>query len=487
MKPSPTFLKKSNAFYLSYLNKKSYFFYFLFLFGSFSILFFTSFYHLPVNQKQATFNPPVQFGEWESMGLGVNAIVYALAPDRYGNLYVGGNFTEAGGEDNVRIAKWKAEGGYWANNSTATGFNSLVRALVVDQNDQLFATGWFQHFGIAGEDFNYIASTSLLGPFWHGLGSGLSNHGKFLTTDVFGQTYVSGHFGAVDGEPNHGLAKWDGESWSDVGQPMWHSITAMTTDATGVFYAAGSFSATSSPSPAIVSWNGLVWDTLGVPDHLVNDIAIDTAGNVVVIGSFSSIDNVYAYHMARWDGVSWQGIHLPTYHSPRVIEIDGDNNIFVGGSVPNSDGYYDGFVLMWDGLSWKRVGEILSFSPEDIAIDTFGHLYIGGQFSEHNHIAKLNKQVEPFPPYRALTPVATTVPFSKVDLKVYPNPVNSILHIKGEAGIRLDVILFDVQGKEVLSFANIEDALDISSLSSGVYFVHLKQKSRHKVVKIFVK
>ena len=74
---------------------------------------------------------------------------------------------------------------------------------------------------------------------------------------------------------------------------------------------------------------------------------------------------------------------------------------------------------------------------------------------------------------------------SKVSYEVYPNPVENVLRIKGDASA---VKVYSVVGKEVLS-RNLSNAksVNVSELSHGVYFINLYKDGQFVTTKKFVK
>jgi len=74
------------------------------------------------------------------------------------------------------------------------------------------------------------------------------------------------------------------------------------------------------------------------------------------------------------------------------------------------------------------------------------------------------------------------------DVYVYPNPANSILNFEFKNDIQLSgVSINDISGKEVYRSSNVvNNSIDVSHLSSGVYFVTLKSDT-NSVVKKFIK
>ena len=79
---------------------------------------------------------------WEAVGTGVNGRVRAFATDNQGNLYVGGEFTEAGGVSVNYIAKW--DGSNWSK--LGEGTDNYVLSLE-HSNNNLYVGGSFKFVG----------------------------------------------------------------------------------------------------------------------------------------------------------------------------------------------------------------------------------------------------------------------------------------------------------------------------------------------------
>lgn len=67
---------------------------------------------------------------------------------------------------------------------------------------------------------------------------------------------------------------------------------------------------------------------------------------------------------------------------------------------------------------------------------------------------------------------------------VYPNPANDKLYVKQNEFSNATVIIYDLQGKEVLSKKMISNSIDISALSKGIYLVKLSNSEQMVVDKI---
>ncbi|MEJ2720343.1 MAG: hypothetical protein P8181_04285 [bacterium] len=143
---------------------------------------------------------------------GTDDWVFALAADG-GVVYVGGDFTQAGGRTVNRIARW--DGGSWGG--MGGGVNGNVNAIAVG-TDGVYVGGNFTSTG--GGSANYIAKWN--GSSWSALGLGLD--GIVNTIAASGNDiYVGGSFTTAGGISANGIAKWDGNGWSALGRllPPW--------------------------------------------------------------------------------------------------------------------------------------------------------------------------------------------------------------------------------------------------------------------------
>ena len=152
---------------------------------------------------------------WNALGTGLNGCVTALTIDGSGNLYVGGNFTTAGGVAAHNIAKW--DGSSWS--TFGNGLNNQVTAFAFDGSGNLYVGGWFDSAG--GVPANNIAKWN--GSTWSALGTGMGGNAVntvfALAFDGSGNLYAGGSFLIAGGVIANGIAKWDGSTWSALGSP----------------------------------------------------------------------------------------------------------------------------------------------------------------------------------------------------------------------------------------------------------------------------
>jgi hypothetical protein len=275
---------------------------------------------------------------WLALGAGITGgpsdgpKVHALAVDSIGNLYAGGEFDTAGGIGANGLARWN--GSSWSALGTSLGgcfYRCVVYALAADGMGNLYVGGDFDTAG--GIEVNLIARWN--GTTWSALGSGLSGYPWALVTDRVGNLYAGGHFGTAGGITVNNAAKWDGSAWSPLGIGVGRyaeSVVDLVFDTAGNLYATGDFTLAGGASAnRIARWDGAAWSRLGsglggqYPSG--SDLAQDAAGNLYVAGGFAtSGDHVSAY-VARWtaaDGV--RGVTTGSYtfyatNMPVVIEV----------------------------------------------------------------------------------------------------------------------------------------------------------------------
>ncbi|WP_298238011.1 T9SS type A sorting domain-containing protein [uncultured Algibacter sp.] len=73
------------------------------------------------------------------------------------------------------------------------------------------------------------------------------------------------------------------------------------------------------------------------------------------------------------------------------------------------------------------------------------------------------------------------------EVSIYPNPVTSILNIKGLKGDNYNMDIYDLSGKKIKAILDIESKVDLSALSDGFYMIRLYSQSNAKTYKIMKK
>jgi hypothetical protein len=257
---------------------------------------------------------------WTSMsvtiGPGYTGVARAFAADASSGahaLYVGGSFNYAGGILAANIARFDPHTSQWS--ALSGGADGDVDALAMFDDGTgpaLYAAGAFNNVG--GVTAHRIARWN--GSGWSTLGSGLDNITVALAVfdDGTGSAlYAGGTFATAGGVPASHVARWNGSTWSPVGGGLANGVVlalAVHDDGSGpALYAAGGFSSSGGIATRSISrWDGHSWTPLG---NGLNGIAHALAPfndghgggpSLFVGGEFTSAGANPSSHLAAWRG-----------------------------------------------------------------------------------------------------------------------------------------------------------------------------------------
>jgi hypothetical protein len=351
---------------------------------------------------------------WSSLGVntangvtggGFLTYVYALAvfdedgsgPNRPA-LFVGGNFSTAGGQSAPRVARWN--GSSWSSlQGDFSAWFTEVRALAVFDEDglgpnrpSLFVGGRKTTFG--GFDSPGVArwtgsAANALFPPQTGFG-GPSVY-ALAVFDEDGETgsnrpslFAGGQFSSLSpgGPTMNSIARYNGSSWSSlgtgaasgVGNTVW-ALTVWDEDESGpglpALFVGGSFlTAGSQSANNIARWNGSSWSSVGIAsanglDNTVNALAaFDEDGGgprpraLFVGGGFTTAGGQPASRIARWNGSSWSSLGTGSANGVSssvsaltAFDEDGDGPslpaLFVGGGFTTAGGIPSNNIAKW--------------------------------------------------------------------------------------------------------------------------------------------
>ena len=231
-------------------------------------------------------------GTYSALGTGMNNVVRALVVDATGNIWVGGDFTSAGGTALGGLAYW--DGSAWQDPSNYTG-GGTVYALAVDGQNNVYIGGDFLNFDGVGntDDICYWDGSA-----FQAMGTGVSGGTtvRAIAVDLNDNVYVGGDFTAMGGVSNTTrLAKWDGASWSALSTGAGGSVRTMDVANDGILYLGGQFSTLGGESISrIASWNGTAFRPLGAGLGNTADVLKLKNGALplYVSGSFATADDL---------------------------------------------------------------------------------------------------------------------------------------------------------------------------------------------------
>lgn len=349
-------------------------------------------------------------------------------------LFVGGQFTSAGGAPATGIARW--DGGVWSDVGVGVSQSGPTPAVVLSMStfdrDQggpelptLIIGGFFDTAGAIPA--NFIAGWN--GQNWSALGAGTDGPISALTTfDTDGPgplpraLYAGGWFTQAGSVAANYVACWNGADWSQVGAGV-HSPVNMLIGIEDPSAAlnglvAGWWSTGALGLAGIVRWSGSQWVPAGadLSGCLVGFIGpcqslaaavqvFDDDGNgpkppeVYLGGNFRHSGEIEVRGLARWRD-AWvpadNGVG-DRVHSIAMYDDDGigpnDPAIVIGGLFRSAGDARANAVARWDGEAWRPlasgitrgsggvalVNSVLSFDPDGPGSQP-PELLVGGSF-----------------------------------------------------------------------------------------------------------
>ena len=331
---------------------------------------------------------------WSPLGSGMNGTVYAIESDGAGHLYVGGDFTTAGGVPAINIAMWN--GTSWS--ALGDGLDGIVLSLLYDGSGNLYAGGMFTHSG--GLTVNYIAKWN--GTSWSRMGNGFNNRVWAMAIDNLGNLYAGGYFMDFgQNEPDY-IARWTGSSWVEVGGGMRGEegmfmgyVYDLLIDHNGDLVAVGDFDyAGNVASQGIARWNGSTWSAFGDgKGYGANAVVEDPNHNIYVGGGFFDWPTTTSDMIVRWDGTGWHDLDGGMNGDIEAMAFGQDGNLYAVGEFATAGTTNAWRVARWDGSHWWSLGSGLDNTVWAVEMDEEGNLYVGGEFvtaggSPADHIAK---------------------------------------------------------------------------------------------------
>ncbi|MEO6046618.1 MAG: T9SS type A sorting domain-containing protein, partial [Candidatus Kapaibacterium sp.] len=342
--------------------------------------------------------------------------VFAIAVAEDGEVYAGGHFTVAGNVSSHHIASWKDEAWHQliADTTVATrssnGTDGSVYAVAVS-GDDIYIGGDFTVAG--GVRSPRVARWNSIDNRWYPLGNGIDSAGSFVRSlAVIGSDlYAGGYFKSVSGVPARSLAKWNGTSWSEPGggvggdNPFVYALAAIGPDlyVGGSFTTAGSIVANGIArwSPGTSAWSALAGGVGGkTSSHYV--LAITGSGSDIYVGgNFQLADTVPANNIARWDGTRWNPLIGGTLNGMNgiVTALHAHGALYAGGEFTRAGDAALSYLARWNGTKWDSPDPAAAGPGApvySITTDQSGSgIYVGGEFTKINgrtfgHVARVS-------------------------------------------------------------------------------------------------
>jgi trimeric autotransporter adhesin len=352
---------------------------------------------------------------WQPLGSGVNDTASTMrvydAQDGQGpKLYVGGQFSSAGGIFVNRIASWNGTAWSALGRGVGTGYYEWISDLAVYDAGQgagpeLCVGGRFSVAGVL--PVKNIAKWNGKTRRWSALGEGVDN--DVYALDVYTQgggsgplLIAGGSFKNAGGLSAQYIASWDGQAWAPLGSGMNERVYALEVLGAGPgsvpgLIAGGGFTmAGGQPVQRIAQWDGQTWSALGnQPANGVSSLAVydDHSGSgpkLYVGGEFPTGPYPAAGYLRAWDGSAWftVGPELDSSPAEMVGYDDGSgagSALFLGGGFEMAGELPVDGLAKWNGVQWSALGRGVTHWVRTVVVHDDGsgagpRLYAGGQF-----------------------------------------------------------------------------------------------------------
>jgi hypothetical protein len=319
---------------------------------------------------------------WSALGSGMDGYVWALAVTGT-TLYAGGSFINAGAVAATNIAKWN--GSAWS--ALGKGTDSYVYALAVS-GTTLYAGGDFANAG--GVAANYVAKWN--GSAWSALGKGMDS--DVFALAVSGTTlYAGGDFTVAGVVNGNAIAAWNGSAWSALGSGLDSAVWALAVSGTTLYVGGDFIHAGGVAANYIAKWNGSAWSALGL--GMDSDVlALTVSGTTVYAGGdFTTAGGVTVNYIAKWNGSAWSALGSGMDSDVYALAVSG-TTLYAGGDFINAGGVTGNYIAAWNGSAWSALGSGMDSDVYALAVSG-STLYAGGDFINAggmtgNHIAAWN-------------------------------------------------------------------------------------------------
>lgn len=403
---------------------------------------------------------------WTSLGTGTNGTVTVTKTLANGDVFIGGEFTEAGGVNANNVAIWNGTG----YEALGAGMEGTIRC-AVEFNGELYVGG------------SFLFSSNDLAK-WNGTSWDFSMvfQGKGPNVNALhvhnGELYAAGDivgFGGTDPL----VQRMVGSYWEPVGSYFDGSVLTLASH-DGMLVAGGAFTTTTAPStPAVLHvgyFNGTDWVQLGEGlNAKVRDL-LDVNGTLYAAGDlYENIAVTFGLARISVGSSQWEQL-LPNHENymydglgPMWISsmIEHQGSLYLGGKFYISPmlGTYGSNVAKFHGNP-DEVSAMIVLDDQVNDVTVQGHaLIVGGAFSAvHPHLATLELNT------------GLNERDAQALISVGPNPSTDMItaRINGWFSPNPSFRIIDASGRSIpVNAVRSGDAtsIDVRALAAGLYVI----------------
>ena len=347
--------------------------------------------------------------EWGTLGEGVDRPVRHLAAAN-GKVYVEGSFSMIGEKSIERLAQWDEATEEWSDLEGGLQSDTYVSIndMDTDAEGNLYVAGNFEQAG------STVVSNIAMwdGERWHDLQGGVEG---IIIIDIEvadSRVYVGGVIYSAGSVSVAGVALWDGSSWSAVGSLSFQAqirLSKIIATQNSVVVVGGVLGTTSKDEFVTgIIWSGTDWNGLtdfispfGERPRSISNAVFSANGDLLVVGDFDRIGNIQASNFAVLRNAVWSELPLPDYceissfgtiHLLHLVLETFGSEYLIGGTfsrvgeqvltgVARLKG--EGFRSLGTGVRGSKVdGDAINTAVTALVAGPDGELYFGGKFSK---------------------------------------------------------------------------------------------------------
>lgn len=268
-----------------------------------------------------------------------------IAAEGVGTSYVGIQLSS--GNVGVVIAKYNSSGLIlWQRKLDHASYNDYITGLGVDSSGNVYIGGNSTNPSGGANDF-IIAKYNTFGALqWQRYLGGFSQeYGKGLAVDSSGNVYIVGRSGSLGlGGNDVALAKYNTSGTLQfqraLGTASNEDVAGVAVDSSGNTYVNGLYTPSNNAHVTVkcnvngsILWQRTYGEGSGA-SHVPKDIAVDSSGNVYVVGQAGSLGIIIKYNASGV--IQWQRTLANVSITLYGVDVDNKGNIYVSGAIYNT-------------------------------------------------------------------------------------------------------------------------------------------------------
>jgi uncharacterized delta-60 repeat protein len=368
---------------------------------------FTSYNGSPINRIARLNANGTRDGTFNT-GIGASSTIHTISIQSNGKIIIGGSFTSYNGTPIKRIASLNANGTFDGTFNLGTGADGRINITVIQSDGKIIIGGYFTSYNGTTRNriARLNVDGTLDNTFNPGTGTNDIILTAVIQSD--GKIIIGGQFTSYNGTTRNRIARLHASGALDntfnPGTGANDIISTVVIQSDGKIIIGGQFTSyngTARNRIARLYANGTLDNTFNPgtgANDIISTVVIQSDGKIIIGGSFTSYNGTARNRIARLnadgtlDNTFNTGTGIDGWGLLNTIAIQGDGKIIIGGSFSSYNGIerHDIARLNADGNvdGTFNTGTGVNNQIRTATIQCDGKIIIGGQFTSYNGTAK---------------------------------------------------------------------------------------------------